>query len=32
MKPGEVGVIELDGKTKTGCLIGLFYTLEARVY
>lgn len=27
MKPDEVSVIELDGKTKTGCLIGLFYTL-----
>jgi len=29
MKPGEVDMTKLDGKNKAGCLVGLFYTLEA---
>lgn len=31
MKLGEAGMIELDGKNKTDCLIDLCYTLEAAV-
>lgn len=31
MKPGEVVMIELDGRNKSGCLIDLFYTLEGAV-